>query len=234
MQKPFQSILLLLVVLYACNVEAPQSTPDDVPNRYYDLNRFFEEEIKRLNEEQPVVNKTIVLNGETEQQTVEEVNFSNELLIFNESHINKVSWWGKYDGDTTFYAGGEKKQIKKIRYTANDEALKTKEIRISFSPQEKLDSLFIFNSTQSPTITTRQELVYIPDVKYEIYSEEKVVVSKNRELIIRGVFEKNKKKEAALPQHYLSPNQIKNLYLVSLVQMYILIVKNTITNLIKN
>ncbi len=188
MHQTFQNLLFLLILVSACNVEAPQSTPADVPNRYYDLHTYFEQEIERLNKEQPAVSKTVILNGEKEEQTVKNIDFADEFLIFRESHINKVSWWGKYEGDTTYY-NNEKQQIKKIRYTTDDEELKTKVIHISFSPAKQIDSLYILNATHSPTISTKQELIYVPKISYEIFSREKVALSKNREVMIKGIFE---------------------------------------------
>jgi len=177
--------LFLFLLTFSCNIEPSDVVGDKTPNRYYDLNNFFENEIKRLKQTSPEVVKSVTLNEKTEEQRIEEVDFANELKIFGESHINKVSWWGKYEGDTIY---DDASRIRKIEYTTQEEDLKTKTVRISFDADESIDSLFILNRTENPTISTYQELIYIPNVKYKTYSREKVALSKNREITIEGKF----------------------------------------------
>lgn len=170
----------------SCSTESAQSTADSPKsNRYYDLKSYFEKETERLKEAKVEVLKTVELNNTVEKKEASPIDFDNELLIFRESHINKVSWWGKYAGDTTYYKND---QIKRITYTSIDKELKTKNIRISFSPNGNIDSLFILNATDNPTISTHQELIYIPNTKYHIQSQEKVFLSKDRIVKIEGVF----------------------------------------------
>jgi hypothetical protein len=179
---------LLMLLLQACSSNSnPSPASDQKGNRYYDLKSYFEKEIARLNESNPSVVKTVSLNEEQEQKETDISDFSKELLIFSEAHINKVSWWGKYAGDTTYYDNG---RIRKIVYTAKEEELKTKSVRISFSEKGELDSLFILNTTDNPTISTYQELIYVPQKKYEIFSQEKVALSKDRKVKVEGVFSK--------------------------------------------
>jgi hypothetical protein len=188
MSKSLPFLTLLIMLFQACSPDSsPTPTSDPKENQYYDLKSYFEEEVDRLNQSAPSVVKTVTLNDDEEQKETEIADFSKELLIFSESHINKVSWWGKYAGDTSYYQNG---QISTIIYTAGEEELKTKSVRISFSISGEIDSLFILNSTDNPTISTYQELIYLPNKKYEIFSQEKVALSKDRKLRIEGVFSK--------------------------------------------
>lgn len=187
MIKPTLLFFSLVLFLSACTPPASPQAEGKRTNRYYDLKSYFEKEVERLNQVDKKVIKTVRLNEEQERKEDLELDYAKELQIFSESHINKVSWWGKYAGDTSYYSNG---QIEQIGYQAKEEDLKTKSINIFFSEVGEIDSLLIINSTNNPTINTFQELTYIPNVKYRILSQEKVALSKDRKVTIEGVFSK--------------------------------------------
>ncbi len=177
--------VFLFLFIQSCIPESTQNSEAETRNPYYDLDAYFKNEIERLNDSDKEIVKSIDLDGEMEEAKLPIEDFNTELQTFRESHINRVSWWGKYVGDTSYYNNNN---IKKIQYKTLDEDLKTKTIRISFNQEGGLDSLFILNSTSSPSINTLQELIYIPDNKYQIYSTEKVLLSKERIITVTGKF----------------------------------------------
>jgi hypothetical protein len=95
---------------------------------YFDLKDFFETEAERLKKENPVVQKMVMLNDDSESKVKSIDDWNNEFLTFSEADINKSAYAGKYNSDTIFSNG----KIAKIIYAAKEQKLKTRMLTVAF------------------------------------------------------------------------------------------------------
>ena len=153
------------------------------PKAFFDLVKFFDNEVKRLNSANILPVKKANLNGREEEARPDELNYTEELQIFSQSDINRPSWIDKYQADTTFLSGSPER----ITYTALEEDLRTKKIEIVFDRKEVV-SVSIENSTTSLVASDVQKLLYQPATGYSIENQQKIVFSNERRLRIEVSF----------------------------------------------
>jgi len=173
---------LLLLTAVACLPEGQESKATEA-SPFYDLERFFEEEVDRLQRLQPAVNKTVSLDGQSQFQQFDSLNYNDELSVFQNSDINRAAWWDKYAIDSTF--AGE--QLSGIRYSAKSEELKIRSVDIGFD-KGNVARVAIESRTDSPTATMDRKLRYEAATGYRIETRQNVTFSKPREMIVEVSF----------------------------------------------
>ncbi len=156
--------------------EKPQSP-------FFDIKAYFQKETERLQSEQPPVKKTVTIGGEKEEQSLDQLDYEKELIVFQDSDINRTSWWDRYDIDSTFNEG----QLSAISYSALNENLKTRRVELQFSNAE-VQAVFIENETNSLAVNFFQQLRYLPGKGYSIYTRQKVTLSAPEEMKIEVSF----------------------------------------------
>lgn len=156
--------LLLVLIGVACQQEA-QLPMDNT--QFFDLKAFFEKEQKQLTSINRIIKKATV-DGKVEEKTVNSINFEEELALFVDSDINKISWLDKYTVDSTF----TNQVLSSISYQAKDEKLKTNLLAIQFE-QDKVSHIKIIRKTSSIAAQLEQELTYTPLKGYTINSRQK-------------------------------------------------------------
>ncbi len=90
---------LLIVIGLSFFINACQNTPPQYKNgktAFFDIKGYFKTEIERLKKDVKKVKKTVTLNGKSEEQILENVNFEEELAPFIASDINRPAWSDKY------------------------------------------------------------------------------------------------------------------------------------------
>ena len=184
-----RSIIYILVfnfVFFGCqNGDLNEGPKEGDPNVFFDLKGYFEGEISRLNEAAPKVKKIANLNGDEEILEHQMIDFAQELDIFVNSDINKLSWGDKYSGDTTFQSGS----ISKITYKVLDESLRTKFLEINFNDGQ-VSSVVVENAANSLVASSQQKLNYQPETGFSITHNQDLVGSGDRNLAINILFEK--------------------------------------------
>ena len=187
MLKAWRFCLLLFVGLffaYACQPQSDSETKKGPISPFFDLEAYFQEEINRLQQQQMTITKTIHLDGKEEKQTLDSLNFEEELSIFTQSAINRPAWLDKYQVDSTFSAN----QLASIQYEALTDRLKTRSIRITFS-NGKVQNVAIENLLETVIATTNQQLNYSPAKGYSIRNSQEIAFSKSQEVKIEVQFE---------------------------------------------
>lgn len=152
---------------------------------FFDLRAFFEEEIARLQAENPKIKKEIEINGKTEQKTQEEVDFKKELAIFIRSDINKPAWKDKYGVDSVVVSN----DLIRLDYIALDSTLKTRLLSIEFE-DAAVNKVSITNKTDSPLIQSQQQLTFEPKKGYQIANQQDLSLSDDSQLRIVATFER--------------------------------------------
>ena len=79
----------VLLGLTSCQTPAETSTE---PNAYYDVKGFVQNQIQFLSQQQPMIEKTMVVGKDEEKRTTREVDWKKELELFLQADINKPAF----------------------------------------------------------------------------------------------------------------------------------------------
>ena len=168
---------ILLFLLTSCTSENTNSEVREI--YYFDLKTYFSNEAEKLSKQKQLVNKSITHNDEVEQKEMQINNWTEELALFTESDINKISWKNSYKKDST---------LNKITYTATEEDLRTRSVEIEFSGN-KPSKFRIINKTHNYLYKTDEVLEYIPDSLYLISKKQQVTLLGRNDYLIQGLFQ---------------------------------------------
>ncbi len=78
-----------LLALTSCQNPAENNTE---PNAYYDVKGFVQTQIQLLSQQQPTIEKMMVVGQDVEKRTTKEVNWKKELELFLQADINKPAF----------------------------------------------------------------------------------------------------------------------------------------------
>lgn len=166
-------IVVAFFILGSCKgVEEKTST------KYMDLKGFFEQETIRLTKANQKAEKTVTRNGVSETKKDFLPDWDVELSLFSESDINKPAWENSYKvyEDST-----------QTNYTALDNKLRTRSIRIRKNKSGILNEISIVNRTTNNLYSSTEELTYIPDSLYRIIKKQEVILLGNNNYEISGI-----------------------------------------------
>jgi len=168
MNLKYLLLFLISFFLFSCQQESNSSLQH---RHFFDLKDYFKNEQARLTKINKVIKKANI-DGKLEEKTLEGVNFKEELALFADSDINKISWLDKYDADTTRQGN----DIVQINYLAKDKNLKTNSLSI-FYQNNKVNQINIIRKTSSIAAELEQELIYKPSSGYSIKSLQQTSLS---------------------------------------------------------
>ena len=80
-------------MLLACQTPAEKH---DEPDVYYDVKGFIQNQIQLLNQQKPVIEKTMIVGKDQEKRSTNEVNWQQELELFVQADINKPAYRQSY------------------------------------------------------------------------------------------------------------------------------------------
>jgi len=169
---------IFLFFLMACGVDQP-TQEIKVATPFFDLEAYFSQQIKHLNEEQPKIVKKVRIGENTEEKAISKVDFEKELQIFRRSDINRPAWADKYAIDSTFTSG----KLQAIQYTAKDTSLTTRLLYVGFQ-EGAVDAIRINNRTYSAIASTEQNLLYRAEAGYRIESIQETIGSDAKQVLI--------------------------------------------------
>ncbi len=181
--KKFFCFFILVLLIASCQEETNNS--DLKGQAFFSVKNYFEQEINRIEQEKITVEKQITLDGKSETLQFSNIDFSKEFDVFINSDINKIAWLDKYQVDSTFID----EKLTNVSYTALDEDLRTKSLRISYQKGE-LTSLQIKNSANSSLATSEQLLNYTPQTGYRIENRQDITISGEQHLLVEGIYQK--------------------------------------------
>lgn len=174
--------LFLILLISACQSakNETQQAENEAILVFFDLKGYFNDEIKRLNQENWSVSKKVAINNESEEKTLNSLDFAKELDVFVQSDINRPDWTDKYQIDSTLQDG----KLVRLHYQALSEKLRTREIEIEFE-NEQVQKIHIKNGGNNFVAGSQQELTYLPKEGYTIKSRQYTALSKDKELSIK-------------------------------------------------
>jgi 2-hydroxy-3-keto-5-methylthiopentenyl-1-phosphate phosphatase len=161
-------IPVFAIALFSCNQRKEAEANTDLV--YFDIKGYFEKEISRLQKLNPVVNKTVSVNGAVESKSSKIADWSKELTIFVNADINKTSWKGSFktvkQNETEVYTSDSKKiPIKKISVTQHG---------------HQVDKIEIIIDNKNILYQSQDTLTYCPGSLYSIKKQQKIRLLKDK------------------------------------------------------
>lgn len=175
---------LISVFFLGCSGGNTAESLDPETNTFFPVETYFQNEAERLQQEQPRITKTLSLNDKEEVLRPDTLDFSEELKVFTNSGINKVSWLDRYTADTTRADDGA---IEQIRYQAQDDKLRTRLVEVTYN-DGVLAEVHIRNRTENIVLDAQQELTYRPGKEVVIKQEQQIRFMKPNSLQIHLQF----------------------------------------------
>jgi len=160
----------ILIVCTACRQESPGTVPL-TNSRFFDLKTYFQQESESLTAKKPQLRKRLEIDGRIEEQTLDSVDFNEELRLFAEADINRPAWLDKYAVDSLL----QNDRLSRLTYRALEADLKTRELQIDFL-DGKVNEIHIQKKFDTAIANTDQKLAYFPGKGYSIENRQKTVL----------------------------------------------------------
>ncbi|MEH3114736.1 hypothetical protein [Pedobacter terrae] len=144
---------------------------------YFDIKGYFEKEISRLQRLNPIVNKTVKVNGDVESKDSKIADWTKELAIFVNADINKTSWKGSFN-----------KQVKNgvDIYTSDHKKIPIKKVSIMWRGQNA-GKIEIIVDNKNILYQSQDTLTYYPDSLYSIKKHQKIKLLKDKRYSVVGI-----------------------------------------------
>lgn len=163
----------------------PTQSSEDVAAKeahFFDLKGFIQNDVNELIKQNSRLDKTVKIGDKNEKQLVEQPDWKNELKVFEDSDINKVAWFDKYEEQISEHS---------IVYLTTDSTLKTKRLQIDFKGKadknsKDVKSVIIINNTKNVLYQSSEFLTYIPKNNISIIRNQKVRTGDDETIEIRG------------------------------------------------
>ncbi len=165
----------LIVLSSSCTQNEVQNSLTAAP--YFDLENYFKAEASRLTKTNPQLDKTVIVNGESESRDVTISDWKQEFESFIDADINKAAWRGAFK---------VQKDSATTTYSTLDEKIPVKKLVISFEGNKVSGIVAIVNNTNK-LYTSTDHLTYYPDSLYQIKKIQQVrfMESKNYDVTVR-------------------------------------------------
>lgn len=153
---------ILAVFLFSTCAGGDPAGNGNFEGPFFDLEAYMQGQIDSLQALNPEVRNTIELNDEVETHQLTDLNFEQELKLFQQADINKPAWVDKYEIE-------ERRENDAVRtyYNATDTTLAVQQMMVD-QIGKKVAIVFIDRQTGSFLSQGSQTLVYRPTEGYEI------------------------------------------------------------------
>lgn len=131
---------------------------------YFDLKAYIQQEATRLSGKNPIVSKTVIVNGLVENKKVRIADWSAELTSFSDADINKAAWKGlfhvvKNDTLESYQSDDNKVNVKRLEIVRKNGRIRQVEIVLK---------------TTNYLYTSTDQLTYYPDSIYRIEKNQQI------------------------------------------------------------
>lgn len=154
-----------------------------IKQNYFDLKSYCLTEIARLDVSKSKVIKSIQITGQEESKIISAVDWTAEFQLFINSDLNKTSFRGLYQVDSTF----KDNELHTISLEALEEKCYTRMMEIRFKNQ-KVQEITISNSVNNLLYQKNESLHYIAEQQLSIHKTERMVFGENKESSIELQF----------------------------------------------
>ncbi|MEM8525872.1 MAG: hypothetical protein AAGG68_14620 [Bacteroidota bacterium] len=165
--------LLCILLLASCTKSSINLEESAYEEKYFDLQKYFEQEVTDIKLKNFQFLKKITLNDRTEEQQFDTLNIEEELNIFIKNNINRPSLIGRYEVDSIL---NDQQQLNALNYRTLDEKLPVKTLNIQFDEQQKVTQLELKTTNQSRLIDTYSKAIYQPNKGYTINNHQEILL----------------------------------------------------------
>ena len=182
MRKAKISLLLTSWIVVSCS--SFQKEEVKAPSPYFDVKEYFEQEIKRLQEENPAIEKLARLNGKKERKKETDVDWERELSIFLEIDITKPAMTGVYEIDSVLLSSGNLQ----ITYATEKPDLSIREVTLVLNAEKVPQLVEARIIGDNFLYTSERRLSYKKDDSYSVQGEQDIVFMDERKFRIDASF----------------------------------------------
>ncbi len=174
-------LLTFFALLSACN----EDVKDNQTNKYFDLKGLIEKQIKTLNTQKPMVQKSIAMADSLENQSVKTVDWTRELELFIQADLNKPAFTQSYRVDSSSMG---------VKYSLKEkEKLPVKYLSISRLGEDGISIEALINTNNYLYETERLLKLSIKDnelTDYQIDGFQKIVFGNKKVFKINGIIKR--------------------------------------------
>jgi hypothetical protein len=153
---------ILLLLLSSCVPAADDGQKNALP--YFDLKKYIQAEVVRLDQVNPLVSKTVSIDGSAENKSLKVTSWAKELSALADADINKNSWKGLFS---------VQKKSNELVYQTDNEKVPVKQLSIRYKNNAP-DRILILISNSNLLYSSLDSLVYCPDSLYAISKYQKI------------------------------------------------------------
>jgi hypothetical protein len=174
-------LLTFCALLSACNEEIKENQV----KKYFDLKGLIEKQIKTLNSQKPVVQKSVFMSDSLENQSVKTIDWAKELELFMQADLNKPAFIQSYQVDSSAMG---------VKYTLKEtEKLPVKFLTISRAGEDGISIEALINSNNYLYATERHLKLSIKNSEltdYQIDGFQKIVFGNRKVFKINGIIKR--------------------------------------------
>jgi hypothetical protein len=147
-------------------------------SNHFQLKAYFSKEAKRLQQLNPEIKKTVVVNGKSETKSLKIASWEKEFSAFIDADINKKAW-----------AGAFQKRVNNTSevYTSNNEKVPVKSVLIQ-KANDKVTGVVILVTNKNYLYTSSDTLSYYPGKQYEVRKRQQIRLLDEKKYRITGIF----------------------------------------------
>ncbi len=179
--KKIIGLLIFLALISACNEEVKENQT----MKYFDLKGLIESQIKTLNKQKPLVQKSIIIAEKSENQVVKTIDWAKELALFIQADLNKPAFIQSYQVDSSSTG---------VKYTLkNSENLPVKFLNITNAGTDGINIEALVNNDNYLYQTERHLKLSLKNnqvADYQIDGFQKIVFGDRKVFKINGVIKR--------------------------------------------
>lgn len=165
----------VLLIFFGCN---PTEKNQKNTLNYFDLAGYFAKEGARLNKSNPLLTKTVEVNGDAETKKLRITDWTKELAVFSAADINRNAWKGLFNAKPT-----DQEEI----YVSESEKIPVKEVLV-IKKNGQVHGIRILIGYSNVLYTSADTLSYYPDSLYQINKKQKIRLLSEKNYNITGRF----------------------------------------------
>lgn len=166
----------LLIMTVSCNRQPKATANQPVCSatgemRFFDLCSYVDSLIAHYTAGGFVVDKTVSLNGNSEQLTDLEVDWRTELYPLAQSHINRSAWLDRFTADTIALPDG-----RRLVYGSNRADIPVKRLEVETDNAGRVRLVRVESGRKNLLYTGSQEITFIPGEHYSVRGSQRAML----------------------------------------------------------
>ncbi len=159
-----QWLFLLLPLCLSCGRQSSTAPEAESKAAYFDIKTFFNQEAGRLQQLNLPVNKTVSVNGVTEEKKLKIENWEKEFSAFTDADLNKSAWKGSFKVT---------KQDHATLYTSSSDRIPVKELLVE-QKNGTVTGIHLVMANKNVLYDSTDTLTYYPDSLYQLIKRQKI------------------------------------------------------------